>query len=642
MAEIVEVTRHGAAALVALNNPPVNAASQALRAGLVAAVTALDTDPDVAVIVLYGAGRGFIAGADIREFGTPPVAPWLPDVCDVLERCTTPILSVLHGATLGGGLEVALATHGRVALPDAVMGFPEVGLGILPGAGGTQRAPRLTGISPALDLITTGRRIGAEEALSRGLVDRIDAGTPEQVARCVAEEVLAGHITPRRTGDLTTVPDPEALAAAQDKAEGGVLFAPPRCVAAVAASTLPLAEGLARERALFDACMASPQRAALIHAFFAERAVAKIPEAGATPRPITRVGVVGAGTMGRGIATALAMAGLPVRVAEPDAKARKAAENWIADSLDGAARRGKITTNAAAQARAAVTLTEDLAPLAPCDLVIEAAVEDMAVKRAIFGDLDRICAPEAILATNTSYLDIAEIAAATAHPARVIGLHFFAPAHIMRLLEVVVADGTAPEVVTTGFALARRLRKIAVRAGVCDGFIGNRILTATRAEVEEMVLAGTDPAQIDAALEAAGFAMGPFAASDLSGLDIAQAARRRRGTSAPLADALCARGWFGRKAGLGYYDYRSGDRRPNPELPALLRELRAAPGAALAAAEITARYLQAMADEGARIVGEGIALRPIDVDAVLLFGYGFPRHLGGPMHWAETQGQANA
>jgi 3-hydroxyacyl-CoA dehydrogenase len=409
-------------------------------------------------------------------------------------------------------------------------------------------------------------------------------------------------------------------------------------VEAVAASTLPLPDGLARERALFRDCMASPQRAALIHAFFAERAVAKIPETGATPRAITTVGVVGAGTMGRGIAASLLIAGLPVTLIEPSPEARQSASNWLTETLQGAVKRGKLSEADATQARAALRVTSDLPALAPAALVIEAVIEDMEAKRAIFAALDRICAPDAILATNTSYLDIRDIAAATTHPARVLGLHFFAPAHIMRLLEVVVLEGTAPEVVATGFALAKRLRKIAVRAGVCDGFIGNRILTATRAEAEAMVLEGTDPAAIDAALEAAGFAMGPFATADLSGLDIAQAARARRGTKAPLPDALCARGWLGRKSGRGYYDYDGKARRPNPELPAILSALRRSAREPLTAEQIMTRYLRAMADEGARIVAEGIALRPVDVDAVMLFGYGFPRHLGGPMHWADMQG----
>lgn len=637
MADIVEVARHGPAALVALNNPPVNAASHPLRAALVEVVERLDADPEVQVIVLYGAGRGFIAGADIREFGTPPKAPWLPDVCTVLETCTTPLVSVLHGATLGGGLEVALATHARVALPDAVLGFPEVGLGILPGAGGTQRTPRLSGIAAALDLIVSGRRIDAETALEMGLVDRVSDGAPEHAARQLAEDVLAGRITPRRTGALITSPSPEALAAARDRLRDGLLFAPPRCVEAVAASTQPLAEGLARERALFEECMASPQRAALIHAFFAERAVAKIPEADARPHPIAAVGVVGGGTMGRGIAASLLIAGLPVTLIDPEPQARGAAEDWIDKTLAGAVERGKMSAERAAQARQALHLDKSLTALAQVDLVIEAAPEDLSVKAQVFAELDRICQPQAVLATNTSYLDITAIAAVTRRPAQVLGLHFFAPAHIMRLLEVVVADQTSPETVATGFALAKTLRKVAVRAGVCDGFIGNRMLTATRAEAEALVLEGASPAEVDAALESAGFAMGPFAVSDLSGLDIAQAARRRRGTQAPLPDALCARGWYGRKSGLGYYRYADGSRHPNPELTPLLDSLRSGPPRALPPAEIVTRYLRAMAREGARIVDEGIAQRPVDVDAVQLFGYGFPRHLGGPMHWAETQ-----
>ncbi|WP_424965538.1 3-hydroxyacyl-CoA dehydrogenase NAD-binding domain-containing protein [Dinoroseobacter sp. S375] len=634
----VTTTRSGQVALVALDNPPVNAASHALRSALVETLHTLDADPQIRVIALYGVGRGFIAGADIREFGKPPRDPLLPEVCLVLERCATPVISVLHGATLGGGFEVALATHARVALPGALFGFPEVTLGILPGAGGTQRAPRLAGLAPSLELITTGRRIGAEEALELGLIDRICDGAPAEIALQMGEAVLAGDLATRVTGACDVPPDQAALEAARSKAAASPLFAPLRCVEAVAASALPLDAGLAQERALFNDCMASPQRAALIRAFFAERAVAKIPEAEATPRDIQSTGVLGAGTMGRGIAVALLMAGLPVTLVEPKPAIRAEAEDWIMRALDGAVARGKLSTPGAEAARAGLRTADDLSALAEVDLVIEAVFEDLDLKQEVFRALDATCKAGAILATNTSYLDIDRIAAATARPADVIGLHFFSPAHIMRLLEVVVARDTAPEVVRTGFALAKRLRKVAVRAGVCDGFIGNRMLARVRAEADALVLEGATPWEVDAALEAAGFAMGPFAVSDLAGLDIGQAGRQRRGEVAPVSDALCDRGWFGRKTGRGYYLHKGKSRVPNPDVTPLIDAARHTPPRSFTPEEITTRYLTAMAAEGAQILAEGIALRPIDIDAVTLFGYGFPRHLGGPMHWADELG----
>ncbi|MEM0921475.1 MAG: 3-hydroxyacyl-CoA dehydrogenase NAD-binding domain-containing protein [Pseudomonadota bacterium] len=632
----VTVTKTGKVARIALDNPPVNAASHALRLALTEAVRRLDADPEVDVIALYGVGRGFIAGADIREFGKPPQAPLLPEVCLSLEQSTTPVISILHGATLGGGFEVALATHARIALPGTLCGFPEVTLGILPGAGGTQRAPRLAGIAPALELITTGRRIGSDEALTLGLIDRIRDGAPAEIALEMAEAVLSGELPTRVTAAQDVAEDAPALDAARAKAQASALFAPLKCVEAVAASVLPLNDGLVQERALFNDCMASPQRAALIHAFFAERAVTKIPEAEALPREIKSTGVLGAGTMGRGIATALLMAGIPVTLVEPNETVRAAAQDWIRKTLDGAVARGKLTSVDDTLAR--LNMAPDLDTLAEADLVIEAVFEDLALKREVFGKLDALCKPGAILSTNTSYLDINQIAAATARPADVIGLHFFSPAHIMRLLEVVVARDTAPDVVCTGFALAKRLRKIAVRAGVCDGFIGNRMLARVRAEADALVLEGATPWEVDAALETAGFAMGPFAVSDLAGLDIGQAGRQRRGEVALVSDALCAKGWFGRKTGRGYYLHEGRARQPNPEVIPLIDAARSSAPRRFTAAEITTRYLTAMAAEGAHILSEGIALRPIDIDAVTLFGYGFPRHLGGPMHWADAEG----
>lgn len=644
MAEVVTWQVDGRAGLVRIDNPPVNAAGHAVRAGLVAAIGALEADPAVEVIALFGAGRTFIAGADIREFGKPPRDPWLPELCNRIETCAKPVVAVLHGAALGGGLEVAMAAHARVALPGAKLGLPEVTLGILPGAGGTQRAPRLVGVDRALELIVSGKPVGASEALAIGLVDSIDTGTPAEVARRAAAAVLDRSLATRRTGALPVAPDPEAIAAkrAEVAAKMPHLFSPTRCIDAVAAAIdLPLSEGLARERALFNDCLDSPQRAGLIHAFFAERAVAKIPEANAVPRELRHIGVVGAGTMGRGIASACLIAGLKVTLSDPQEEARAVATAAIAKALDGAAARGKLRD--AVAAKAALELAGSLDALSQTDLVIEAAPEDLTLKRSIFAHLGQVCRGDAILATNTSYLDVNEIAAAAANPGRVLGLHFFAPAHVMRLLEVVVADATTPEAVATGFALAKRLRKVAVRSGVCDGFIGNRILAATRRAADEAVLMGASPAQVDRALEEFGLAMGPYAAQDLSGLDIGAAGRAVRGERAPVADALIARGELGRKTGAGFYAYPGTAPVENPALDRVLAAARVEAGlprTCPGADEIVSRYMTAMVAEGCRILEEGIALRAMDIDAVLLFGYGFPRHRGGPMHYADTLGAA--
>ena len=650
LSRTVTLDHQGDIALIAIDNPPVNAAGAEVRAGLVAAVAWLRDTPGVRAAALFARGRTFIAGADIREFGKPPVDPWLPEVCQILEDCPTPIACILHGTTLGGGLEVALACHSRIALPGTRVGLPEVHLGILPGAGGTQRAPRLTGIPFAVEAITTGRHIPAEEARAAGLIDAIwtEPGPPEAAARA-ARALADGLLDWRRTGDLTVAPDDAALQAARDHlaTRQPHLFSPLKCVEAVAASTLPLPEGLAEERRLFQLCMDSPQRAGLIHAFFAERAVARIPEADATPRPLTRIGIVGAGTMGSGIATACLLAGLPVILTDTAPQALDRARATVAGNLDGAVRRGKLDTAARAKAEAALSTTTDLTALAPADLIIEAAVEDMSVKQALFRDLDAIARPGTVLATNTSYLDVNQIAAATTRPQDVLGLHFFSPAHVMRLLELVVADQTAPEAAATGLALAKRLKKIAVRSGVCDGFIGNRILMSTRNAMETLMLDGADFPRIDAALEGWGLAMGPFRVSDLAGLDIAWAQRKRRAATrhpdtryTEVADRLCEQGMLGRKSGAGYYLDTGG---PNPAALAALAQERARKGIsprAFTDAEIADRYLTAMILEAARIVEEGVALRPIDVDAVLLFGYGFPRHLGGPLFQADALGAA--
>jgi len=651
--DVVSLELIGPVGLVAIDNPPVNAASHAVRSGLWQAVEALQQNAAVKAIALYGKGRTFIAGADIREFGRPPQDPWLPELCNFLEGSATPIVCVLHGTTLGGGLEVALACHARVALKGTKVGLPEVTLGILPGAGGTQRAPRLAGIPKALDMITGGKPLGAEEALEAGLLDRIAEGDPRELALQAAQELLDGSLPNRRTGDLVAEPDPAALDEMRAKLAKSqpLLFSPHKCVDAVAACRLPIAEGMKEERRLYDDCMESPQRAGLIHAFFSERAVTKIPEASAEPRAIESIGVIGGGTMGSGIATAALLSGLPVTLTERNQDGLDRGTATIAKNLEGAVKRGKLTAAGRDEILdSKLSTSTDLAALSDVDLVIEAAFEDMAVKREIFGTLDRVCKKGAVLASNTSYLDINGIAAVTSRPEDVIGLHFFSPAHVMRLLEVVVAEKTGADVVATGFTLAKRLKKIAVRSGVCDGFIGNRIMTFYKKAADYMMMDGASPEEIDTAMRGFGFAMGPYQVADLAGLDISWAANKRRAATRPveeryipIADRLCENGWFGRKTGRGFYIYDGEGSRPNPEALAIIDAERAEAGITprpFSSEEIVNRFMTAMILEGTRVLEEGIALRPIDVDAVFLNGYGFPRFRGGPMHTADVIGAA--
>lgn len=639
--------------LIGLNNPPVNALGAALRQGLAQAMDAMNADPAVRVIALYGAGKSLSAGADIGEFGKPPVPPHLPDLLDRIEASEKPVLAVVHGNTLGGGLELALACHARVGLPDARPGLPEVTLGLIPGAGGTQRLPRLVPLETAIEVITTGRPMTAEDALESGLIDRIINAPARDAALIAGAALRDGTLTARPTGDITVTPDPDVIAAATDKLSRRrpALAAPIKAVRAIGHAGEPIAQGQAAERALFLDLMASPDRQGMIHAFRAERATRQFPEASATPRDIASAGVIGGGTMGAGITTALLQAGLPVTLVETAADRAEAARATIARNLDGAVKRGKLTAGARDDLMARLTATTELDDLATADLVIEAVFEDMTVKTDLFRRLDGICKPGAVLATNTSYLDVNAIAAATTRPQDVIGLHFFSPAHVMRLIEVVVTDQTTPEVVATALALAARMKKIAVRSGVCDGFIGNRLLAHYRKAADYMLMDGAPVEQIDRALTDAGFAMGPFAVADLAGLDIGWATRKRKAATRPaneryipIADRICEQGWFGRKTGRGWYLHDDPKNpKPNPDAGAIIAAERAAAGITprdFTDAEIVDRYLTAMISEAARVVEEGIAQRPIDVDAVLLFGYGFPRHLGGPLHHADQIGAA--
>ncbi|MEP4978907.1 3-hydroxyacyl-CoA dehydrogenase NAD-binding domain-containing protein [Ascidiaceihabitans sp.] len=651
MSDPIAYERDGDVAVLTINNPPVNALSQAVRQGLMARMDQAEGDADVKAVVIVGEGRAFIAGADITEFGKPPMEPSLPDVIDRIEASPLIVVAAMHGVSLGGGLEVALGCHYRIAVPSARIGLPEVHLGLIPGAGGTQRLPRVAGVQAAIDMATTGRHVKADEAHKMGAIDVIQDGDPKTIGIAYAQQLLADGAARRPVSEM---PSPEGIDwdAAYDAvlARGRGQIAPAKAVRAVQASVeKPFADGLLAERDIFIELMNTDQRKGMIHAFFSERAVSNLPELkGVTPREIANVGVIGGGTMGAGIATAALLSGLRVTMLEMTAEAGEAARGRIGGNLAGALKRGKISQ---AQHDAimdkALQVSTDYAALSDVDLVIEAVFEDMAVKKQVFTKLDEVCKQGAILASNTSYLDVNEIAACTKRPEDVIGLHFFSPAHVMKLLEVVVPDKTAIEVVATGFALGKRLNKISVRAGVCDGFIGNRILSTYRQAADQMVMQGASPYDIDAALEAFGFAMGPFAVADLAGLDIGWAVRKRKraeGTmpdGATYADKMCEAGNFGQKTGKGYYDYAAGAkaRVPNADVMPLIEEDRAGtPQRSFTADDILRYYMAAMVNESAKVVGEGIARRPLDVDMTLLFGYGFPRYNGGPLKWADIVG----
>lgn len=645
--------------LITVDNPPVNALGQAVRAGLESAMQDAAADDNVRIIALIGAGRTFIAGADIREFGKPPQAPSLPDVVAGFDRIDKPILAVLHGTALGGGLEVALGCHYRVMLPGAKCGLPEVNLGIVPGAGGTQRAPRLAGVENALDMITSGRHVPANEALDMGLVDEIvDTDDVRAAALEIAGRYAAEGKAVRRVRDMTdkvagdhSETIARTRAALSKRARGQ--DSPFRCVDAVeAATSLSFDDGMKREREIFTECMESDQRSGLIHAFFSERAVAKVPGLeGVEPRAIERVGIIGGGTMGTGIACAHLFAGIPVVMVEMDEDGAKRGRGNVAEVLSGARQRGKITAEAHAHILDNLfRVSTDYADLGSADLVIEAVFEDMDVKKQVFRTLDSIARPGAILASNTSYLDINEIASVTDRPEDVIGLHFFSPAHVMKLLEIVIADKTAKDVAAAGFALAKRLRKVGVRAGVCDGFIGNRLLNSYRKQADYLMEDGASPYEIDRVLENFGFAMGPFKVADLAGLDIGWANRKRAAATrdpkerhVPVLERICERGWFGQKTGRGFYNYPNGPRDPQEDNETLaiidaVRRYNNVVPREVTEEEILGRYMAAMINEGARTLEEGIALRPLDIDVVLLMGYGFPRYRGGPMHYADTVG----
>ncbi|MCW6510005.1 3-hydroxyacyl-CoA dehydrogenase NAD-binding domain-containing protein [Lichenifustis flavocetrariae] len=648
----VRLDLRGDIAVVTIDNPPVNALGQAVRAGLVRAAERIAQDAAIRGAVLVCAGRTFVAGADITEFGKPPAPPSLRDSNAALESLDKPVVAVLHGTALGGGLELALSCHYRVIDSAGVVGLPEVTLGIIPGAGGTQRLPRLIGVAPALDIITSGRRVTGEEALRLGIADAIAQG--DRLAFALAFlRARFDHPLPRVSKRPFPVTDPEAIlalrAAVTKKSPGQV--APARAIDVIAASAgRDFAEGQALEQEAFEALRASPQSKALRHIFFAERAIAKVPGLG-TARALARIGLVGGGLMGAGIGTACLLAGLSVCLVERDATALAAGRDRIDGLLDEAVKRGKLSAeDRAAMAATRLTTAVVMAALGDADLIIEAVFESLPVKQEVFRALDRVARPGAVLATNTSYLDVAAIAAVTSRPGDVIGLHFFSPAHIMKLVEIVAPSSADPDAVATGFALVKRLGKLGVWTANAEGFIGNRILSAYRRAADQMVEDGATPWAVDAAFRDFGFTMGVFAMQDMAGLDIGWATRQRLAPTrdpaeryVAISDRLCERGWFGRKTGRGYYIYKGAGATPNPEVDAIIAAERQAKGIkarAFTSAEIQNRVLLAMINEGAWILEDGVALRAGDIDVVMVNGYGFPRWRGGPMHAAEARGLA--
>jgi 3-hydroxyacyl-CoA dehydrogenase len=643
MNEIVSWQVHGSIGLLTFDNPPVNAISASVRAALVKGIARAGLDPDVSAIVIACAGKTFFAGADLKEFGKPSVPPFLTEVVDAIEASAKPVVAAIHGTALGGGLEIAMACHYRVALPSARLGLPEVKLALMPGARGTQYLPRLVGIEHALNMIALGDPATAAAAKDIGLVDELSDSDLLDCAVAFARRVAGSP--PRRTRDLIVPPVADAVYdafAAKHARKFRGFDAPPAIIASIRAATeLPFEEGAKRERDIFLKLREGPQNEAMRHVFFAEREAAKVPGLEAvTPRMIATTGVIGAGTMGSGIAIALLSAGLPVTIFERDGQALDRGVERIRTTLEGNVRAGRLKREQADAALASLQPVLVVDSLAGCDLVIEAAYETMEVKQAIFTDLDRVMNAGAILATNTSYLDVDAIAAVTSRPQNVVGLHFFSPANIMKLLEIVRGKATAPDVLATALNLAKRIGKIPVVSGNAYGFIGNRMLAVRRREAEAMVVEGALPWQVDRVLEEFGFPMGPFRMADLAGLDLGWSAESSSGST--IRERLCEAGRRGQKTKAGFYDY---DEANQPKVSELVEEIIAGFASdngisrrTLDDTEILDRLLWPMVDEGAQLLDEGIAQRASDIDTVWLNGYGWPQWTGGPMFHAKQTG----
>jgi 3-hydroxyacyl-CoA dehydrogenase len=659
MSDVVQFEKRGSIGIISVNNPPVNALSHAVRQGLREALASAVADEKVHAIVLAGSGRTFIAGADITEFGKPLKEPQLGAVIATFDESTKPIVAALHGTALGGGLEVALGCHYRVAVRDAKCGLPEVKLGILPGAGGTQRLPRLIGVAKALEMIVSGEPVSASEAKALGLVDEVVDGDLLAAAISFAQRV-ADKRPLVRVRDLTdridqAKKDPSifqaAAKAATARVRGGQ--APLRCVEAVRASIeLPFDQGLRRERELITEAMASEESAALRHVFFAERQAAKIPDVPAeTPTlPLRRVAILGAGTMGGGIAMVFANAGIPVILLDREKALVDKGVEIITKNYAATVSKGRLAQSEMDSRLGRIEATTSWDGLGDVDLVIEAVFEEMGLKKEVFGKLDKVCRKDAIMATNTSTLDVNEIARVTSRPEQVIGLHFFSPANVMRLLEIVRGEKTSKTVVATAMKLAKQIGKVGVLVGVCNGFVGNRMLHAFYRQANLIIEEGALPAQVDAVMTGFGFAMGPFATSDLAGIDVGW--RIRKGQPKPpagerysgtVADRLAEMGRFGQKTNAGFYKYEPGNRTPirDPQVEAIVVEVSKQLGIErrpVGDDEILERCMYSMINEGAKILEEGIALRASDIDTVWINGYGFPPYRGGPMFYADSVG----
>ncbi len=657
MGDGVEFQTHGSIALITLNNPPVNAMGVAVRQGIADAIAKAEADGTIKAIILTGRGRCFCGGADIREFGKPREEPFLTNLINQIEICETPVVAAIHGSAVGGGCEISLGCHYRVGDASAKFGLPEIKLGLLPGAGGTQRLPRLVGIAPALDIILSGDYVGAQMGRELGFFDEIIDGDLVEGALDYANGLVAGGKGARRTRELTIdgsgaekiFADMRAKVARRSRG----LIAPERCIEAVeSALTISLDEGLALERKNFDELVQSDQSKAQRHLFFAERQAHKIPGVPAdTPvREIKSAAVIGCGTMGRGIAMSLANGGVPVTVLEVSKDSLDTGLALTRDTYAGSVSRGSLAQGDMDARLGRITGTTDYADIADADIVIEAVFEDMDLKKQIFGTLDATCKPGAILATNTSTLDVDEIAAATKRPADVIGTHFFSPANVMKLMENVRGGKTAPDVIATVMKLSKDIGKVGVMVGVCDGFVGNRMLYAYKNQAEFLLEEGALPRQVDKVIYDFGFPMGPFAMGDLAGLDVSYLIRQHRRATIPsddrtsiIPDRIYEMGRHGQKSREGYYLYHEGSRVavPDPEIEKLIVGISGELGIErreISDREILERCLYPLINEGANILGEGIASRPSDVDLVWIYGYGFPIGRGGPMFHADLVG----
>jgi 3-hydroxyacyl-CoA dehydrogenase len=652
-----ERAESGRVALLRMRHPPVNSLGADLRTQLHACLEAALADAAVQAVVLAGDGDFFCCGADIREFNTPLSArePTLRTLIELIESASKPVVAAIHGAALGGGLELALACHYRLAQAGASLGLPEVKLGVLPGAGGTQRLPRVVGVAHALDMIAGGDPIDSATAAQWGLVDEVCDGELRAGAISCALRVAAMPLAARVVGARTVAPPEDAGVYARARAQAARRYrgcqapqASVDCVERAAGSVLR--EGLAYERERFLELVNGKQSKALRHLFFAERAAVKLPAEWRAEPPISKVGVVGAGTMGGGIAMSLANAGLEVVLVERDAQALERGWATLRGNYAASVAKGRLTPGQVADREGRISRSLAFEALSGVDLVIEAAFEDMDVKRQIFKTLDAVCPPHAILASNTSRLDIDEIVACTGRSSRVLGTHFFSPAHVMRLLEVVKGRETDGAVVAAVFRLARRMGKLPVLVGVCDGFVGNRMVTPYTREAHFLLEEGATPEQVDGALQRFGLAMGPLRMADLAGLDISWAFRKRMAPSRPahqrysrVADRLCEQGRFGQKSGRGFYRYAAGSREPqeDPEVLALIESCAGEDGIArrtITDEEIVQRTMYALVNEAARILEEGIARRASDIDVIYVHGYGFPAFRGGPLFYADQQG----